>query len=246
MTGSGRSAGGGRNGRKTVIRGGWIVAYDGTEHRIIQDGVVVFEGDTILHVGKGYDGEVDGEIDARQNLVMPGLVNSHVHVGAHSGDRMIFDAGRRDLFRSGFLNYCSAKGINGPTIHHYEQPELAIKYSLACLLRYGSTTIVEMGGELGGESGHGELGPLARLAGDLGIRLYTCPGMASAHHYYDQSGRHQMHWDEKRGLEDLDRAIAFIENYDGAYDGRIRAILVPLEYHTSSHELLRRTKSTAQ
>ena len=236
---------GGQDAPTTVIHGGWIVAYDGAEHRILRDGVVVYRGESIIHVGKRHDGVAQVEIDARRNLVMPGLVNTHVHIGAHSGDRMIFDAGRRDLFRSGFLNYCSSKGIDGPTIHDFEKPEAAIKYSLGCLLRYGSTTVVEMGGELGGAAGDGEMGSLASLAGELGIRLYTCPGMASAHHYYDQSGRHQMHWDEKRGLEGLDRAIAFIENYDGAYDGRIRAILVPLEYHLSSHDLLRRTKAAA-
>ena len=87
---------------------------------------------------------------------------------------------------------------------------------------------------------------MVRLAGELGTRLYTCPGMASAHHYYDQNGRHQMHWDENAGLAKLDRAVEFIETHHGAYEDRIRAILVPLEYHLSSHDLLRRAKSTAR
>ena len=99
---------------KTLIRGGWIVGFDGEEHRILKDGVVVYEGDTILHVGRDYDEPVEREIDARGNLVIPGLINSHVHIGAHAGDRMILDAGRREMFRSGFMNYCTAKGISGP------------------------------------------------------------------------------------------------------------------------------------
>ena len=92
----------------------------------------------------------------------------------------------------------------------------------------------------------GELGPLATHAGELGIRIYLSPGMRSAHHYYDQDGRHQVHWHANDGLETLDQALGFVEKYDGAYDGRIRAILVPLEYHLSSHELLRRTKAAAK
>ena len=230
----------------TLIKGGWIVAFDGERHRILRDGVVVYQGDTITHVGKAYEGPVDHTIDARAHLVSPGLVNAHVHVGAHTGDRMIFDAGRADLFRSGFMNYCASKGINGPTLHDFEDADVAIRYSLSCLLRFGSTTIVEMGGELGGESGNGELGPLASHAGELGIRIYMAPGMRSAHHYYDQDGRHQIHWHADDGLATLDRALAFVEKYDGAYEGRVRAILVPLEYHLSSHELLRRTKSAAR
>ena len=226
----------------TLIKGGWIVAFDGERHRILRDGVVVYRGDTITHVGKSYEGPVDHTIDARAHLVSPGLVNAHVHVGAHTGDRMIFDAGRADLFRSGFMNYCTSKGINGPTLHDFEDSDVAIRYSLSCLLRFGSTTIVEMGGE----SENGELGPLASHAGDLGIRIYMSPGMRSAHHYYDQDGRHQIHWHADDGLATLDRALAFVEKYDGAYEGRVRAILVPLEYHLSSHELLRRTKSAAR
>ena len=78
----------------TLINGGWIVAFDGERHRILLDGVVVYQGDAIIHVGKSYAGPVDHTIDARAHLVSPGLVNAHVHVGAHTGDRMIFDAGR--------------------------------------------------------------------------------------------------------------------------------------------------------
>ena len=234
------------NPKTTLIKGGWIIAFDGQAHRILRDGVVVYAGDTIKFVGKSYAGAVDETIDASRHLVSPGLVNAHVHVGAHTGDRMIFDAGRADLFRSGFMNYCTTKGINGPTIHDYEDADVAIRYSLSCLLRFGSTTIVEMGGELGGESETGELGPLATHAGALGIRVYMSPGMRSAHHYYDQDGRHQIHWRPNDGLETLDQALGFVEKYDGAYDGRIRAILIPLEYHLSSHELLRRTKAAAK
>lgn len=232
--------------KTTMIKGGWIVGFDGETHRILRDGVVVYRGDTITYVGKSYTGAVDETIDASRHLVSPGLVNAHVHVGAHTGDRMIFDAGKADLFRSGFMNYCTTNGINGPTIHDYEDADVSIRYSLSCLLRFGSTTVVEMGGELGGETDNGELGPLATHAGDLGIRIYMSPGMRSAHHYYDQDGRHQLHWHANDGLETLDNALRFVEKYDGAYDGRIRAILIPLEYHLSSHELLRRTKAAAK
>ncbi len=233
------------SGKTTLIRGGWIVAFDGDRHRILTDGVIVYRGDTIVHVGQSWHEDVDETIDATRNLVMPGLVNAHVHVGAHTGDRMILDGGRADLFRSGFMNYCTTKGINGPTIHDFEDADVAIRYSLACLLRFGSTTVVDMGGELGGEVAGGGLGPLATHAGELGIRLYTSPGMRSAHHYYDQSGRHQIHWHADDGLATLDHALAFVEAWDGAYDGRVRAILVPLEYHLSSDELLRRVKEAA-
>jgi imidazolonepropionase-like amidohydrolase len=76
----------------TRIRGGWIVAFDGTHHRIIRDGVVIVRGGTVTFVGKDWDGDADQEIDASSDLVMPGLVNVHSHVGAHAGDRMVSTA----------------------------------------------------------------------------------------------------------------------------------------------------------
>lgn len=225
----------------TVIEGGWIVAFDGREHRIIENGTLAFQGDTILDVAKTYRGAVERRIDARGALVIPGLVNCHVHIGAHAGDRMILDAGRRDVFRSGFLNYCPAKGIGGKTIFSFENPRATIRYSLASLLRYGSTTVVEMGGDFSGD-----LSAIAAHAGELGIRLYTCPGFSTGAHYFDQAGRHHIHYDEKAGMAGLERACRFAEDMAGKHGGRVRPILVPFEYHLCSPDLLRRTKDAAR
>jgi cytosine/adenosine deaminase-related metal-dependent hydrolase len=225
---------------RTLVKGGWIVAFDGGEHRILQDGVLVYEGDSIFHVGKRYDGPVDKVIDASYDLVIPGLINTHVHVGSQAGDRMILDGGRRDLFRSGFLNHWPAKGVGGPNLFAFEDQRASIRYSLASLLRFGSTTVVEMGGEFGDDPGG-----LARMAAELGLRLYTTPGFSSANHYYDQGGRLQRHWDEKAGEAALDRAIAFATEHGGSHGDLIRAILVPYEFYLCTPALLRRTKRAA-
>ncbi|MEZ5924712.1 MAG: chlorohydrolase family protein [Hyphomicrobiaceae bacterium] len=226
---------------RTVIQGGLVVGYQQGEHRILKDGYVVYEGNCIVHVGPDYDGETGTIIDASKHLVIPGLINTHVHVGSQAGDRMVLDAGRRDLFRSGFLNHWPSKGVRGPNLFAFEEVEGPLKYSLASLLRFGSTTVVEMGGEMGGGPGG-----LAAMAAELGLRLYTSPGFASASHYYDQAGRLNRHWDEKAGLEGLDAAIRFAEEIDGKYDDLIRPILVPYELYTSTPELLRRTKRAAE
>ena len=36
----------------TLIKGSWVVGYDGEKHRIITDGEVVFEDDRVIYVGK--------------------------------------------------------------------------------------------------------------------------------------------------------------------------------------------------
>lgn len=225
----------------TLIKGGWIVAYDGASHRILRDGVVVIEGDSIVHVGKRYGKPVARTIDAGNDLVIPGFVNTHVHIGSQAGDRMVLDAGRRDLFRSGFLNHWPAKGIGGPNLFSFEDQEKALKFSMASLLRFGSTTAVEMGGEFGDDPMM-----IPRLAAEAGLRLYITPGYASASHYYDQAGRLNRHWHEKEGLKGLDRAVRFAQDNDGLHDGLIKAILVPYEFYTSTPELLTKTKQAAK
>jgi len=43
----------------TGIKGKFIIGFDGSEHRLLRDGVVVYEGNRIVHVGKSYSGQVD-------------------------------------------------------------------------------------------------------------------------------------------------------------------------------------------
>jgi len=67
------------------IRGGWIVTMD-SSRRIIRDGAVAVEDGVIRAVGKrdaldkDYRYSSDIVIDASRDIVMPGLVNTHVHL----------------------------------------------------------------------------------------------------------------------------------------------------------------------
>jgi 5-methylthioadenosine/S-adenosylhomocysteine deaminase len=64
------------------ISGGSVVTMD-AEFRVIEDGGVAIEGDTIAAVGKRSDLEAKARgaktIDARGTLVMPGMINGHAH-----------------------------------------------------------------------------------------------------------------------------------------------------------------------
>ncbi len=39
------------------LKGKFVIGFDGVEHRIIRDGVVVVDGKRIKYVGKSYDGK---------------------------------------------------------------------------------------------------------------------------------------------------------------------------------------------
>jgi 5-methylthioadenosine/S-adenosylhomocysteine deaminase len=62
---------------KAIIQGGYVVGFNGTEHEIFKDGVVVFEQDRIIYVGKNYAESADKRIDARGCLISPGFIGTH-------------------------------------------------------------------------------------------------------------------------------------------------------------------------
>src|SRR6059058_5576761 len=70
---------------KTLIEGGWVVAYNGRSHEVHERGSVVIESDKILHAGGPYTGAVDATISARGKLVSPGFINTHVHTAGGGG-----------------------------------------------------------------------------------------------------------------------------------------------------------------
>ncbi len=73
--------------RRTAIRAGWIIAFDGRGHRLLKDGVVVLEGDRIAHVGPRFEGVADETVDARGGILTPGLISTHAHIGGSPLDR---------------------------------------------------------------------------------------------------------------------------------------------------------------
>ncbi len=64
--------------QRTRVNCGWLVTMEpGLE--TIKGGTLVFVGDRIEHVGGDIEGTFDADIDARDMIVMPGLVNAHLH-----------------------------------------------------------------------------------------------------------------------------------------------------------------------
>ena len=124
---------------KSLIKGGTIIAFDGHEHRLLKDGCLVFEGDTITHVGVSHDGTADATIDATGKIVIPGLISTHAHVSAQEGTRLLMDGGRRDHFAATFLQYL-APTLDGPEFLRDCDNEVSVRFGIASLIRNGVTT----------------------------------------------------------------------------------------------------------
>lgn len=234
---------------RTRIEGGWVVAHEAGGHRLIREGTVVFEGNRIIHVGAGFDGDADVTIRADGKLVAPGFIDTHVHSGHRASHRLISDTGRPIYFGQPFLEISVPKEgavVKGDPryLRHGEagaDAALALNatFTVAELLRNGVTTFIEFGSQLSVQEA------LAREVDRLGARAYLGPGYDCGRWVGDEEGRLKRVRNDERGLEGLQVAIDFIDRHEGSANGRIRGILVPREVETSSLELLRRTREVA-
>ena len=117
-----------------------------------------------------------------------------------------------------------------------EAAHACLAYSMAELLRTGTTTVMEIGA-------YGE--EAVRQAGRVGMRLYMGLGYRSGRWYTDDGKEVKYAWDEEAGLRGMERAVRFIEEHDGAQNGRIKGFLSPSQVDTCTEDLLRRSRQAA-
>lgn len=234
---------------RTSIKASWIVGHEAGHHRLIRDGVVVYEGNRIIHVGKTFDGPVDSTIDATDKLVAPGFIDTHVHTGHRATHRLITDTGRPMYFGQPFLEIsvpregAVVKGDPRYLKHGDAGSEAAFAlnaiFTVAELLRNGVTTFIEFGSQARVQDA------LLAEVTRLGTRAYLAPGYDCGRWVGDDQGRLKRIRNDRLGLDGLETALGWIEKNDGAAGGRVRGILVPREVETSSVALLRRTREAA-
>jgi cytosine/adenosine deaminase-related metal-dependent hydrolase len=225
---------------RTKISGGTVIGYKDGGHRVLRDGVVVFEDDRIVHVGADDESAVDRSIDAKGKLVIPGLISSHAHVNAHEGSRLITDLGRRDVMRSGFLNYTPNNGIDGRPIVAAAAAEHSIRFGFAQLIRNGITTVLSFGA---GSRDDPKL--MTELADESGLRVYYAPQATGAENYFDAGGRLRPLWNEAIGFEQLERAVRYVEDHHGKFDGRLQGLILVRNFILATVPLMRRAKEYA-
>src|SRR6266700_3695381 len=201
---------------RTLIQGGWVVGYRDHGHELIPNGSVVFEDDRIVHVGRAFDGAVDRRIDATGKLVSPGFINCHLHAATNATQTVFLDGLKTDYFGSNFIGYATPRrGVPPPRAG--DKAEVAGVYGMWSALRAGATTILDVGTMPGGPEA------FTRVAGEMGVRAYLGPAFRSAGYAFEGS-RVVWDWNEAQGMAGLERAVAYVKEYDGAYGGRIRAM----------------------
>ena len=233
----------------TLIKNGTLVAWDGDHHHVLEPGVVVFKDNEIVFVGETYDGDVDTTIDATGRLVIPGFVNSHLHLT----DTPFTKGHQEDIGSpsgpSSYQNYNALYKML-PGVRKASDPDAqfaAAECALAELARSGSTTIVELGYdfEIGGGGDISLTERIAEIIGGTGLRCYSGPRFRTRFYGADSKGG-VFYEDYPNGArERFEACIDFCRNWNGRFDDRLRTMLAPGQIDTCDAQLLKDTRRFA-
>ena len=228
---------------RSLIKGSWVLGFDGEEHRLIDDGVVVYEEDHIVHVGKSYSGQVDEVNEMKGRLIIPGLVNIHavtsiciVHfridgVGTGGNPSRLTVQERLKNPKANLIG---------------DDLRTSAEFSFAGLLKGGATTIGEITafGSTGLQPPRVQAETFIEMAGRFGARAYISHPYTDMKKYSDRNGLQYYH-DREGGIKALEDAVAFCRENEGVCDDRVRTMLFPYMFDACSEGLLRETRTKA-
>jgi cytosine/adenosine deaminase-related metal-dependent hydrolase len=213
----------------------WIVAWDesGGRHAYRLNADVAFADDAITHVGPGYAGPADTVIDGRGLMVMPGLVDIHSHPGHEPAYRGIREEhGVPNMHMTGLYERSQAFDTSDA-----ELQQACLEVALCELMKSGVTSLCDISGIYPG---------WVELFAKSGMRGFLAPGFASARWKLDSDHRLGFDWDEGRGRNGLDRALAFIDGLKDHPSGRLSGVVSPMQIENCTDELLRDSHAAAR
>lgn len=218
---------------RRAIRASHIIGFQEGEHRHLRDGMVVWNDSEIVHVGTELDAPVDEEIDATGKIVTPGFINTHAHLYESPLDKsFVEDQGNRQFYLSGLFEFLPVRSAAADD----DAFRACIAFSMAELLRTGTTTVMEIG-SFGDD--------VADQTEAAGLRAYIGQGYRSGRWYTDDGKTVKYEWDEAAGERGLKEGVAFVEKIDGRANGRIKGFLTPSQVDTCTEDLLHKSRDAA-
>ena len=185
----------------------WIIAWDAATggHKYIRNGDLGFSGSEVTFVGRGYSGVADTTVDGADLMVMPGILNLHIHAyGELHGKGFYEDLASRHLWMSQLYEYTFV--LQGDD----ESALAATQASICELLESGCTTFAELY-----EVSHWFEFPFPNWLETLaqsGIRTYACPMVASGR-WYTPDGKQVLYewYDTEKVEKNFANAMALID-----------------------------------
>lgn len=119
-----------------VLRNGTVITMDEKRQKRVEKLDVVIEDTTIKELSEHYEGPWDNEIDAKGKVILPGLINSHTHLGMS-----IFRATNDNLNLQDWLN-----NMIWPIENKMTDEDIYYTTLLSCIemIKTGTTTSNDM------------------------------------------------------------------------------------------------------
>jgi len=220
----------------------WIVGYDPRTggHTYIPNGDLVFSGNQVTFVGRGYGGGADTVVDGTDRMVMPGLMNLHVHCF-------------HELHFKGFFEDLASKHLWMSQLFEYtlliewddESGKAATEVALCEMLKSGCTTVAELA--VCPLPDPDLLDTLVRS----GMRAYVCPMVRSGEWYTDDGNDVLYRWfaDGTEGAHfpsaSLDESLGIIDEAETHDSGRLKGMVGPMQVDTCTEEFFKQCKKAA-
>lgn len=225
------------SGRRHRIDAGWIIAFDGHEHRAIRDGSLLIEGNSVSYVGPRSAQAADEVWTLPYDIVSPGFVSLHSHLAFGAVDRS-------------FREDCRSDGFYGSTLFEYVLPlmratastsavAIATRLSMIELMRSGVTTSLDI---VDGP-------PAATIAAaeDTGIRIVVGETFTSLKRVVKDGVR--VDYEPAQDISDehvLDEVVERALEVAGSAGGLADVVIAPGAVDTCHPELLRRSAAIAR
>jgi 5-methylthioadenosine/S-adenosylhomocysteine deaminase len=215
-----------------IIRNGLVMTMEGKGVGLIEDGAVAIKGNTIQAVGPTLDitrsFSAEREIDAKDKLVMPGLIDAHIHTGL---------ALLRGVAQD--INHWMQKGL-WPFMKHLttEDSKKGSMVNIIEGIQSGTTTFCDYDSSMNSlVENYIKIGARARVAelvNEIPDNIGDVP-VGELYPFYPEIGERK-----------LGNNISLIEKYHESKDGRITCILGPHGPDLMSVELLKEMKELAE
>ena len=216
-----------------LIKNGTLITVD-SGNRIIRSGALFIENDRIVDIGKTDEllkrhRSAERTIDAKQNLVIPGLINAHTHLAWYLTRGLGMDNYTRDWLR----------GCIWPFLGEMSENEAYIGTLLGCIenLRTGTTFVID--NNFFPARRKGLIDKVAEASDKSGIRSIVLRGYHDHHFMIPEIF-----------IEDLDDVVRdynrVIQKWHMKGDGRIMTWIHPVNLLYSSSESFSKLYDLAQ
>jgi 5-methylthioadenosine/S-adenosylhomocysteine deaminase len=212
-----------------VAHADWLITMD-DERRIYRDGAVAVRAGRVVDVGKSAEltprYAARRTIDAGHHVVTPGLIDSHIHTAFHLSRGLADEVSSQKFLFERMYPY---EGLLGEDESHWSAALCVLE-----LLRNGVTTFVDPGNYLPHVS--------LQVVGEAGVRcVMSRSTLDVARSAFGKLPEAFMESTDQC----LERSEAFVRQWHGAFDGRVRAWFQFRGVNNASDELIRGLKDLA-